>query len=84
MRHFRDHFGRMDPTRVVDLGPRAIVSILENSKDIRERHNLKIGHHHDKYSDKFFDKMKIHKNKLRDSDILLKGVWAEPVPFFRL
>lgn len=81
---FRRHFGSVDPSRNVDLGPRAIVSILENSRKIRERRDKTVSHGDVPYSERFLDKLKVHKDKQRDADILLRGVWSGPDPFFRL
>ena len=63
-----------------DIGPRELLNIMEHAyikKDIRLNQETD-------YLEKFFTKMELSKTRVRDSDILVTGIWASANPLFRL
>lgn len=73
------YFSKMRPGRK-DLGPIELLNIMEHSYS---KKGVRVFGETD-YLDKFLTRMEVSKTRIRDSDILVTGIWATPNPLFRL
>lgn len=80
MELYFNSFRKGQSTFKKDIGPRELLNIME---DAYVKKSIKMNHEAD-YLEKFYTKLEIAKTRVRDSEILVTGIWASPNPLFRL